>query len=206
MLSILLKRSKHSYFLKYFEPNWNNIKSTWKGIKPLITLKDISTSIPRTLNHNNKTVINPVEIAIIFNKHFVSIAEKARASLNYSHKYFSEYKENNSSNSFILSPTNKNEISSIISSFNPNKSVGPNSIPKILKLLKDQIEIPSHFYDIYYISFSVGIFPSVLKTTKFIPVHKKDSNIDYNNYPSIVFYQILKKFKKNWYVTELLNF
>ena len=117
MLSILLKRSKHSYFLKYFEPNWNNIKSTWKGIKPLITLKDISTSILRTLNHNNKTVINPVEIAIIFNKHFVSIAEKARANVNYSHKYFSQYKENNSSNLFILSPTNKNEISSIISSF-----------------------------------------------------------------------------------------
>ena len=129
MLSTLLKRSKHSYFSKFFESNWNNIKNTWKGIKSLITLKDISTSVPRTLKHNNKTVTNPVEIAEIFNKHFVSVAEKTRANANYSHKHFSEYLENNSSNSFFLSPTNKKEISSIISCFNPNKSVGPNSIP-----------------------------------------------------------------------------
>ena len=106
MLSTLLKRSKHSYFSKFFESNWNNIKNTWKGIKSLITLKDISTSVPRTLKHNNKTVTNPVEIANIFNKHFVSVAEKTRVNVNYSHKHFSEYKENNSSNSFFLSPTN----------------------------------------------------------------------------------------------------
>ena len=83
--------------------------------------------------------------------------------------------KNNSSNSFFLSPTNKNEISSIISSLHPNKSVGPNSIPtKILKLLKD--EISSHLSDIYNISFSMGMFPSVLKTAKVIPLYKKDSN------------------------------
>ena len=89
--------------------------------------------------------------------------------------------ENNSSKSFFLSPTNKNEISSIISSLNPNKSVGPNSIPtKILKLLK--YEISSHLSDIYNILFSMGVFPSVLKTVKVIPVHKKDSILDCNNY------------------------
>ena len=119
MLSTLLKRNKHSYFSKFFESNWNNIKNTWKGIKSLITLKDISTTVPRALIHNNKTVINPVEVANIFNKHLVSIAEKTRASVIYSRKHFSEYMKNNSSNSFFLSPTSKNEISSIISSLNP---------------------------------------------------------------------------------------
>ena len=106
------------------------------------------------------------------------------ANVNYLHKHFSEYMENNSLNSFFLSPTNKNEISSIISSLNPNKSVGPNSIPtKILKLLKD--EISSHLSDIYNISFSMGIFPSVLKTAKVIPVDKKDSKLDCKNYQPI---------------------
>ena len=36
--------------------------------------------------------------------------------------------ENNSSSSFLLSPTNKYETSSIASSLNPNKSTGPNSV------------------------------------------------------------------------------
>ena len=112
-------KETNSYFSNFFGSNWNNIKNTWKGIKSLITLKDISTTVPRALIHNNKTVINPVEVANIFNKHLVSIAEKTRASVIYSHKHFSEYMKNNSSNSFFLSPTSKNEISSIISSLNP---------------------------------------------------------------------------------------
>ena len=124
-----------------------------------------SSGLPRTLNHNNNTVTNPVEIANIFNNHFASVAEKTRANVNYSHKHFSEYMENNSSNSFFLSPTNKNEILNTISSLNPDKYVGPNGIPaEILKLFKD--EISSHLSDIYNISFSMGVFPSVMKTVK----------------------------------------
>ena len=83
MLSTLLKRSKQSYSSKLFESNWNNIKNIWKEIKSLIALKDISTSVPRTLNHNNKTVTNPVEIANAFNNHFVFAAEQTRANVNY---------------------------------------------------------------------------------------------------------------------------
>ena len=98
--------------------------------------------------------------------------------------------------SVFLSPNNKNEISSIISSFNPNKPVGPNSIPtKILKLIKD--EILTHLSDIYNIFFSMGIFPLVLKTANVISVHRKGSTLDQNNYFSkYLFYQILKNFRK----------
>ena len=161
----------------------------------LLIFTYISTSVPMTLNHNNNTVTNQVEITNIFNKHFVSVAEKTSANVNYSHKHFSKYMENNSSNSFFLSPTNKNEISSIISCLNPNKFVGPKSAPtKILKLLKD--EISSHLFDIYNISFSMGIFPSVPKTAKVIPVHKK-SKLGYNNYYQIsVLPNIEKTFRK----------
>ena len=100
MLSTFLKRSK-SLFFKFVGSNWNNIKNTWKGIKSLITLKDISTSVPTT--NNNKTVTNPVEIANIFNKYFGSVAETTKVNVIYSHKIFFEYMENNSSNSFFLS-------------------------------------------------------------------------------------------------------
>ena len=33
LLSTLMKKSKQAYYDKYFEKKWNNIKSTWKGIK-----------------------------------------------------------------------------------------------------------------------------------------------------------------------------
>ena len=107
-------------------------------------------------------ITNPVQIVDNFNNHLVSVAEKTRAVLNYSHKHFSEYMENNSSKSFFLSPTNKNEISSIISSLNQNKSVNRNNIPTmILKLHED--EISSHFSDIYNIYFLYGCIPISLE-------------------------------------------
>ena len=78
-----------------------------------------------------------------------------------------------------MSPTDKTEIENVISSLDSNKSVGPNSIPtKILKLLKN--DISSQLSEIFNISFSSGIFPSILKTAKVIPIHK-DSKLHFSN-------------------------
>ena len=76
--------------------------------------------------------------------------------------------------SFFIKATNSDEIKNIISKLNENKSTGPNSLPtKILKLLKN--DISSQLADIFNISFSSGIFPSHLKITRIIPIHKKES-------------------------------
>ena len=40
-----MKKSKQSYYDKYFERNWNNIKNTWKGIKSLKTVASLSCKI-----------------------------------------------------------------------------------------------------------------------------------------------------------------
>ena len=52
-----------------------------------------------------------------------------------------------------------------------------------MKLLKN--DISSQLSEIFNISFSSGVFPSILKTTKFISVHKKDSKLDFSNYRPI---------------------
>ena len=49
-LSSLLKESKHIYYTKYFESNWNNIRNTWKEIKTIIPIKNITTTIPHSIN------------------------------------------------------------------------------------------------------------------------------------------------------------
>ena len=40
-LSTLMKEGKKSYFTNYFQNNLNDLKSTWKGIKNLISLKEL---------------------------------------------------------------------------------------------------------------------------------------------------------------------
>ena len=46
MLSTILKQSKTNYYNHYFETNWNSIKNTWKGLKSILNIKNISAEIP----------------------------------------------------------------------------------------------------------------------------------------------------------------
>ena len=168
-----------------FERNWNNIKNTWKGIKSLINLKTATSRVPTVLSFDNgDTIANPYDIANTFNNYFASIAETTKKSIKYSHKHFSDYLSSESSTTIFLQPTDKEEITNTISSLNSNKASGPNSIPyRILFLLKN--EISKQLADLFNISFITGVFPSVLKTAKVVPVFKKDSKLDYNNYRPI---------------------
>ena len=75
LLSILMKKSKQAYCDKYFERNWNNIKNTWKGIKSLISLKTVASSVPAVLTlDNGDTITNPYDIANTFTNYFAFIA------------------------------------------------------------------------------------------------------------------------------------
>ena len=64
LLSSLMKKSKQVYYDKFFERNWNNIKNPWKGIKSLISLKTVASSVPTVLSvDNGDTIINHYDIA-----------------------------------------------------------------------------------------------------------------------------------------------
>ena len=67
LISSLLKRSKQNYYEKYFESNLNNSKNTWKGIKSIITMKNVISTVPITLSHGENTITNPCKIANVFN-------------------------------------------------------------------------------------------------------------------------------------------
>ena len=59
-----MKKSKQVYYDKFFERNWNNIKNPWKGIKSLISLKTVASSVPTVLSvDNGDTIINHYDIA-----------------------------------------------------------------------------------------------------------------------------------------------
>ena len=54
---------------------------------------------------------------------------------------------------------------------------------RTLFLLKNKIS--NQLADLFNLSFKTGVFPSVLKTAKVIPIFKKDSKLDYSNYRPI---------------------
>ena len=165
MLSTLMKRIKMNYYNHYFKTNWDNIKNTWIGIKSILNINNTHSNITKILVSNGTTTTQPIEIANIFNNFFTSILAKTKESIKYSHKSFSNFLKNKSDDSFFLSPTDEYETINIISSLDPNKSIGPNGIPtKILKLLKNYIS--PQLSDIFNVSFSTCVFPRLFVFTK----------------------------------------
>ena len=141
----------------------------------------------------------------VFSNYFTSIAKKTNSNIKFSQKHCTGYLSYSNTNTFFLTPTDKNEISLIISSLDSHKSSGPNSIPvKILKLLKN--DISQQLSDIFNMSFSTGQFPSVLKIAKVIPIHKKQSRVDYTNYRPISLLSNIEKIIEKLMYKRLSNF
>ena len=100
-------------------------------------------------------------------------------------------------NSFFISPTDPQEIISIINIINVAKATGPHSIPSnILHLIKLIIAEP--LSKIVYLSFNKGIYIENLKIAKTIPTFKENgSNLECSNYrPISLLSNINKIFEK----------
>ena len=77
----MLSKSKANYCNQYFKANMNIIKNTWKGIKPIITIKNLSSDIPKNLSSNGFTITTQEEISNWFINYFATIAEKRKKIL-----------------------------------------------------------------------------------------------------------------------------
>ena len=75
----LIRKCKQTYFHHCFERNIGNIKATWKIIRNLCN-NNADRNIKEIL-HNGITYENSLEIAEIFNTHFVSVAEELANNL-----------------------------------------------------------------------------------------------------------------------------
>ena len=140
LLSIQLKRDKEKYFTNFFNENIKDIKKTWKGIKTLVSTNQKNNDTPSLITKNKKYINDPVSVANTFNNFFTSVAEIAHSKIKISNKSFRNFLSSEINDSFIITSTNKEALYKIISSFNTNKSYGPNSIPtKVLHFLQDQL-------------------------------------------------------------------
>ena len=92
-----------------------------------------------------------------------------------------------------------------IDSFSLTKSSGPNSISvRILKLINHNISIP--ISQLINQSFETGVFPSVLKISKVIPVFKKGSPLEVSNYRPISLLSNIEKIYEKMMYSRLFTF
>ena len=136
-------------------------------------LPDFFLKVPVTKCHILRRAWKKFESSKFISDFFTSVAETVHLKIEFSSKSFRNFLSSEINDSFIVTSTNKEESSKIISSLNPHKSCGLNSIAtKVLHLLQDQTS--NHLATICNLSFSTGVSPAILKTAKVISVHKKE--------------------------------
>ena len=180
----LCRRSKINYFSNFFQRHTQNTRKIWQGVRNIISLKSSSSAKPISLEIDGIVTSDPFQVANSFNSFFSSVAESVRSTIPESDKHFSEFLRNQNPNSLFLSLVTVDEVFKLIQSLSPSKSSGPNSIPtNILKLISAEISNP--LSDLINLSFQTGVFPSILKLSKVIPVFKKGSALQPSNYRPI---------------------
>ena len=180
----LLRISKKLYYRDFFFSNSRNLKKTWEGVFEIISAKSPKSQDDFNLLLNGKLTSEPELVSEAFNTHFSTIADKLRAKIPPTSHHFSEWLKNPNQRSFFLNPVCSHDVSKVIFSLKKGKSSGPNSIPlEIFDSIHDALsEILSKLINL---SFSTGVFPSLLKIAKVIPIFKKGSKLDVENYRPI---------------------
>ena len=116
------------------------MKSTWTGIKNLISLKELPDVALYNIFDSDRSLTEPQVIPNAFNKYFVTVATNIQSSIRYSKSNFHDFLPPININSFFLNPTDETEVKNIILSLNPSKAIGANSIPtKTLKVLINDV-------------------------------------------------------------------
>ena len=104
-----------------------------------------------------------------------------------------------------MSPTDKNEIISIISALDSQEVSIPNSIPiKILKLMKN--DMSDQLAVLFNLSFICGSFPTILKTSKVTPIYKNISKLKCSSYRPVSLLSNIDKILKRIMYNRLYKF
>ena len=204
------RRGKKAHNIAQFEKNKNAISTVWKSIRSLVNMKPGKKSSIKLLDENDNIISDSKSIANIFNDHFSTLGAKVQQKIPLEQGDFRDYLKkkgkdnkvviNPDGHSFFLSPTLPDEIEKIIDKLNSSKSTGPNGIPVfILKAFKGFFSF--WLSKLINLCFETGEFPSILKIAKVIPLHKKESVLNFLNYRPISLLSVFSKiYEKTMYV------
>ena len=193
------------YYNKYFSYNSINIKNIWMGIKQIVTLKPKSLNSPNKIIKNNSIVTDAKLIANAFNDYFSNVGNEIANSLPATNISPLNFMDSKPINSFCLFPVTQQEMELEIHKLKVAKSSGPFSIPtKQLKLLKCFLSKPLEI--IFNISLNFGIVPDKFKVARVVPVFKKGSSTQLNNYRPISLLPIFNRILENLMYKRLIYF
>ena len=202
-----IKKAKKEYYKSFFEYNINNMKKTWQGIKEIINLNSKGSLNISQLNYKGKRINTNDGMANAFNDFFTNVGPELDKEIPICKKTGANklYLKDRIPHSFFISPTNAQEIYDMIKNLDETKSSGPCSIPiKLLKIAGYELSLPLSI--LCNAAFDEGIFPHKNKIAKVIPLHKKGSTDDVNNFRPISLLSVFSKIMEKLMASRLTTF
>ena len=192
----MIQEKKKVYFKSKIALDKNNVKETWHIVNDLLGKPKKLSSLSLVIKKKHGD--DPEIVANHFNEHFASVASKLVNKLLSPSITFYDYLNSPSKNSFFLFPTTPLEVKKLLSKMKSKSNRGIDEVSsKILKLTPD----------IFNLSINKGVFPSELKIAKVIPVLKKGTPLDVNNYSidQLAFFLLYQKLLKELYTIVCIH-
>lgn len=175
----MLRRKKLIFYHGKFEKFSNDIKRTWSTLNSLLGRK--RKEVCSCLKIESEIIFDKQQIANSFNNYFGSIVGNLKSKLPNSSKSFTEFMSDRSLNSLFMGPPSPNEVKKIITSLKSKSSVGMDGIStKAIKSFPDNCV--TALTKIFAYSILNGKFISAFKQSKVVPIFKKGSKTNIDNY------------------------
>ena len=202
--NILRRKINHLYKPKRLSAeqtvlNSKNQKQFWKYVN---SNRKVSNSIPILIDENGKDVVSDIDKANLFSKQFsYSPPDPIPLTLN---KLNNQALQPNTQFIKFIPDFSPLAIGNVLKNLKNNKAMGIDNIPNCF-LRKVHYELSFPLAKIFAVSYFSGIFPSIWKIGKVIPVHKKKCRSDPSNYRPITLNPTMSKVFEKIITNKLLE-
>lgn len=198
----MISKAKSTAAEAHISSSTNTAKAVWQVVKGASNFKKgNSDSIINDIEFNGQHISSPYQIASIFNDYFIK--QSFGASGNNIPSSFSAIAV--LSQSFFCTPTTEYEVNSVISSMKNSRSCDVYDIsPFLIKTVADCVVTPLTV--LFNNSITEGVFPSILKISKVVPVFKKADKKCISNYRPISLLPIFGKIFERLVYSRLVDF
>ena len=198
-----IKDAKRLYFQSIFEKFKHDIKKTWSTINEKLQRKKKKTS-SNIFYHDGKILKDELEIANAFNNYFTSIGPSLANKFEQNNNYL-KYLNDAPNCRLYFEPVEEHYIIKIIDKLKNKKSSGIDGISNsLIKLSKHVLVKPLAIMVNQMLN--TGIFPSQLKISKVIPLHKANDETLLSNYRPIALLPSVSKIFENVVLDQISNY